>query len=391
MTLSAYTKTGDATIYYFDEDYRAAKTVSGRHLESADVAELTERALELATGRHLLLPDADALLERCVVALLGGHIVLQGPPGTGKPTLAYVLAETFNATVHLETATADWSTYDVIGGLHPTSKGGMDTLVPWLGHVPRAALTCATVIARHDDPEEEEPHQAHWLIIDEFSRAEIDKAIGPLYTVLGGGSDNVPLQLWFGDKEERQAIWLPERFRIIGTMNSVDTNYVYTFSQGLSRRFQFVYVGVPDKTQIAAELEQARTSAGEWYAATYGDEGFNLADFVGDTRVARASLVITSMLEAVRYDDAGHPGWPLGTAQIVDVYRQLALRLPGAGEDEGSLVDALDLSLADRIIPQAGNLSKIQLDTLDQWLQAQQLSRTKAALRHLRAQSATGY
>ena len=91
-------------------------------LESADVTSITERARELADAKHLLLPEVDTLIERCVVALLGGHLILQGPPGTGKTTLAYVLAQAFNATVNLETATADWSTYDVVGGLHPSAS-----------------------------------------------------------------------------------------------------------------------------------------------------------------------------------------------------------------------------------------------------------------------------
>lgn len=334
------------------------------------------------------------LLERCIVALLGGHLVLEGPPGTGKTTLAYVLAEAFNATAHLETATADWSTYDVIGGLHPSStpRGG-ETLVPWLGHVPRAAIRCASVVARHADADENEPYQAHWLIIDEFSRAEIDKAIGPLYTVLGGAGAVEPLPLWFGATKETQAVYLPKRFRIIGTMNTVDTNYVYTFSQGLSRRFQFVYVGVPERGQIAAELGQARLSAAEWYGALYGGDQFDVHDLTDDQRVAQATEMLTSFLEAVRYDDPASnlPGWPLGTAQMVDVYRQLVLRLPSAGQADTALLPALDLALADRVIPQAGNLIKAQIDRAETWLQGQSLPRAQAALQHLRSAATTGY
>lgn len=385
----------NANLFYFDEDYQAAKEFSKLHLESANVEELTARAKKLAVAKNLLLPDSDSLLERCIVALLGGHIVLQGPPGTGKTTLAYILAETFNATAHLETATADWSTYDVIGGLHPTAKGGIETLVPWLGHVPRAALKCASAISRHADEEERktQPHQAHWLIIDEFSRAEIDKAIGPLYTVLGGGGDDVPLPLWFGDTEKRNAVWLPKRFRIIATMNTVDTNYVYTFSQGLSRRFQFVYVGVPHKDQLQAELEQARISAAKWYKDTYGGEQFKVEDFIVDPKIEHVSSILADLLSTLRYGDeaTGRPGWPLGTAQVVDVYRQLALRIPTASEEAAALVPALDLALADRVIPQAGNLAKIQLDATEAWLQMQKLPRTLDALKHLRMASSTGY
>lgn len=391
--LSSYTKAGDASVLYFDNDYQAAAEVAKLPLESADVAVIAKRARELADARHLLLPETDTLIERCVVALLGGHLILQGPPGTGKTTLAYVLAEAFNVTVALETATADWSTYDVIGGLHPSSSNGAETLVPWLGHVPRAAIKCASVIARHADEDEDEAHQAHWLIIDEFSRAEIDKAIGPLYTVLGGGEADTPLPLWFGATEATKVVYLPKRFRIIGTMNTVDTNYVYTFSQGLSRRFQFVYVGVPEKPQIAAELLQAQISAAEWYAQTYGNQSFTVEDFTGDARIKRVTALLANFLEAVRYDDSAEnrPGWPIGTAQMVDVYRQLALRRLTADSSIDALISAVDLALADRVVPQASNLIKVQLDTAEAWLQTQSLPRTLAALQHLRAAASTGY
>lgn len=389
--LADATDAGDVALFDYGKDYRAARHVADRHLESADVADLTEKARSLAARRHLLLPDADILLERCVVALLGGHLVLQGPPGTGKTTLASILARAFNVSSHLETATADWSTYDVIGGLHPSSRGGVETLEPWLGHVPRAAIECAGVISRHDDDEETEARQAHWLIIDEFSRAEIDKAIGPLYTVLGGGGDPAPLPLWFGDAEERSEVWLPNRFRIIGTMNTVDTNYVYTFSQGLSRRFQFIYVGVPSRDQIGEELHQARLSAAEWYNATYGAGTFKPDAFVNSPALAAATAVITSFLDAVRYDEDSRPGWPVGTAQVVDVYRQLATRVAGTGATDEDLTPALDLAFADRIVPQAGNLTSAQTAAVQTWVDGQALPRTATALRHLTAAAATGY
>ena len=128
--------------------------------------------------------------------------------------------------------------------------------------------------------------------------------------------------------EATKAVYLPKRFRIIGTMNTVDTNYVYTFSQGLSRRFQFVYVGVPEQAQIADELREARISAAEWYAATYGGQAFSIDHFASDPRITHATTLLRSFLagSSLRRPANNRPGWPIGTAQMVDVYRQIALR-----------------------------------------------------------------
>jgi 5-methylcytosine-specific restriction enzyme B len=394
VDLKPYTHPRGVSLLYFDENYAAAESVAALNLESADVVRITDRVRAVAAARNLVFPDSDTLLERCVIALLGGHVILQGPPGTGKTTLAHALAEAFGATTRLETATADWSTYDVIGGLHPTSKGGIETLEPWLGHVPRAALECASVVARHEDAEEHEPNQAHWLIIDEFNRAEIDKAIGPLYTVLGGGSADNRLPLWFGDENgSGTSVWIPRRFRIIATMNTVDANYVYTLSQGLSRRFQFIHVGVPSHAQLEEELRQARQTAAGWYATTYGTAEFDVDDFVDSAAVARATDVLRGLLTALRYDDdaTGRAGWPLGTAQLVDVYRQVVLRLPTTGRSVESVLHATDLALADRVIPQAGNLSGAQLAAITEWLGTAGLPTATLALRQLRSASATGY
>ncbi|MER5702393.1 AAA family ATPase [Micromonospora sp. NPDC002296] len=371
----------------FDPDDDLPLEVSG------GIAGLTKRLMKKLAERFLCFTDAEQLVSQCVLALVQGHLVLHGPPGTAKTTLARLLVEEFGCSEQLETATADWSTYDVIGGFRPgTGQDQHEILTVHRGCVTEAVLVCQKTV--QENAADRTAQQAHWLILDEMNRAEIDKAIGPLYTVLGGGVRT--LKLWFADETLPANLYVPRRFRIIATMNDVDTAYANEISQGLSRRFTFVYIGIPGREQTHQEIAAVTAQGIEWLAREHAgllagtgtaiDEASSLAarsdvqtsilrleELLRWIRYGELSLVAgpssaddlaTADEEAVTTANAAAVTWPLGTAQALDVVRQLLL----AATAYDNIALRLDEAVSDLIVPQLAHAPRPLLSAISDGL-----------------------
>jgi MoxR-like ATPase len=378
---------GEGTSYEIPDD--AASAALAVH----DVAGLANEVRQRVDHDGLVLPDSDRLIERAVVALLGGNLVLHGPPGTGKTHLARLLADAFEVSLDETTGTPEWSTYDVIGGLRPAiGPRGSEVLQPWLGAVTAAAVRCGRMVEDHlSDPTGD---QANWLLIDELSRADIDKAIGPLYTALSGTSPaGRRVRLWFENSPERSYVTLPGRFRLLATMNDVDTAFVNQLSEGLQRRFKFVFVGVPTDGQTSAELTAIADQVSRWHGSAYGDVSTEpelatySSSFRAEKRVDAALDVLGSLVTFLRWGDEG-PRWPLGSALIAAVLQQVAIR---AYDDTGrdDLTEALDLAIADQLIPVASGLTEEEFGPMATYLADTPLVRSVEALQQLRTPQRT--
>ena len=184
------------------------------------------------------------------------HIMLYGPPGTGKTTLArWIAGYLTGGKWTLVTGSSDWSSQDIIGGYQPVGDGGV-------------AFIPGVLLRRFDRP----------LIIDELNRCDIDKVIGPLFTVLSGQETTLPYRLNIEDPASPQYVILPEskpsaaeyefapgpHWRLIATINSIDKAALYQMSYALSWRFGWVYVDAPRDTAgfIASYLRKAHPDWG---------------------------------------------------------------------------------------------------------------------------------
>jgi len=315
---------------------------------------------------ELLVPESKVI--EIVTALASGrHVLLAGPIGTGKTRLAQIIPTAFWESIggyYSEdyTATSDWSTQDVIAGIFPKMANDKPLYEIQNGCVVETVSknweNGINGGNRSYSNSTSSASRGTWLIIDEFNRADIDKAFGQLFTALRTRALKIPT-----DQKglSYKYLKIPEDYRIIGTLNTADKHFLFQLSDALKSRFAYIEIDIPSRNEFEKEIYYAMKNAIE----ELGEDNYeSLVAFDHDNkRLDKENSneeFYTRVLQAYLFLDLVRIFKKLGTAILKLVYQNLLVGTRITGDSKL----ALDNSLNSTLIPQLENLSRSALGSI---------------------------
>jgi hypothetical protein len=198
-----------------------------------------------------------------------------------------------------------------------------------------------------------------WLVIDEFNRANIDRAFGEMFTSIEHGKLKVPTSQ---QEQSFAEVPIPKDFRIIGTLNTFDKHYLFRLSDALKRRFAFVEVLPPSRDKAEQEkyfmikraMDEQTLKSSIAEKILLDDATHKIDENKSDKNVLSLVNSTYEIMSFIRYTKN------LGTSILISMAKfvfasSLALN---------NLENSLDLALRSNVIPQLENTSKWSLEAI---------------------------
>ena len=309
----------------------------------------------------------DSVIDRIIASLYAGkNVLLTGSVGTGKTDLAQKIPKiVWNYYPEIHTATSDWTTQDVIGGLFPKldngevkfkiQKGCVSSTVSknWLDKTGLGGIRQPYRYLNPDTNKTEE-YNGVWLVIDEFNRANIDRAFGQLFTALEYKNElKIPTEKTEketgGEFFERYII--PDDYRIIGTLNTYDKHFLFHLSDALKRRFDFIEINPPSRKNRDKEIAVIHQKAADNESLEKELQELSKSNEKTDEKLYEIMSVIRKSKQ-------------LGTALMISVFKDMLIyHKMGQSWDE-----SLDSALVKKIIPQLESLQVSTLGTIKRFV-----------------------